>query len=132
MKHAPDLGVVQGVLEGFDPVRRLVCQRGERAHKSNYEASREFFAEEAGRAAAVSYPHVLRSEWYERLLNLAGRQASPAAWSCLYRLAESLHVNVSALVTQFEHEGWIVTEGKGAGSKVSVQQTLFDMTGLPS
>jgi hypothetical protein len=125
VSDTPDLGIGQGVLDGFEPSRRIVCQRGENAQKTPTEVAREFWAEEAGRAAAISYAHLQRSEWCERLMRLAGKEASPAAWTCLYRMADILHVNVTALVTQLELEGWIVSERKGAGSKLHVQPSLI-------
>jgi hypothetical protein len=120
--HGPSNTQQQPMLDGFDAPARIICYRG--LQPLGVDVSREFVAEEAGRAAAVSYAHLRRSPWFERLLALAGKSPQAGAWRCLYGLAEDIHVNVSALVTQLQHESWIVVEGSGPGSTVFVQPSL--------
>ena len=70
-------------------------------------AAREFWAEEAGRAAAVSLPALSRSEAFVELGRLAADASGPVAggWPLLYQAAEDIGVNITALVNQLRLEG---------------------------
>jgi hypothetical protein len=123
-EHGPVRNGTQAMLPGLEADLRIVCRRGEQYDRATGTVEREFRAEEAGRAAAVSLYHLRASPWFERLQGLAGSRHRAQAWQCLYALAEELGVNISALVTQLQHEDWIVVEGTGAGSVVHVQPHL--------
>ncbi len=114
-------------LPGIDAARELVCRRGLARSTNSGEAAREFWAEEAGRAAAVSLPALRQSAAFLELLDLAGRSPGPVpgAWPLLYRAAEDIGVNISALKTQLTLEGLIVVDSVGGKSVVHVQPTLL-------
>jgi len=102
-------------LEGFPSGRPIVCYRsgGPQAKAvSREEKAREFWAEEAGRAAAVSISALRRTAPFQELMEL-GRSSHGAVrvgWPLLYRSAEAISVNISALRKQLSLEGLIVIE----------------------
>jgi hypothetical protein len=129
-RDEPARGGSQGHFPGLEPTRRFICSRGEQPDKSPAHAAREFFAEEAGRAAAVSLEHLWRSEAFLRLVRFAGKISNGSAWTCLYQAAADIHVNISALVTQLELEGLIVVEKRDGKSLLYVQPSLVNLAGL--
>ncbi len=114
----------QGMLAGFEAADRIVCRRGEQADHSSQVAAREFFAEEAGRAAAVSPQHLRWAVSFHRLIQGGGRLSNASSWHYLYEAAADLGVNISALVTQLELEGLIVVETVAGKRLLHVQPTL--------
>ena len=98
------------------PTGPIACYRDPRAGGLRGAAlRREVFAEEAGRAAAVSWPHLRRADGFRDFLDLAnrGRASRPAGWPPLYRAAEAIGVNISALVRQLEAEGFVIVDRSG-------------------
>jgi hypothetical protein len=88
---------------------------------------REFWAEEAGRAAAVSYQALARSGAFQAFVRL--RQSGTAAangerWRLLYLAAEDIGINISALVKQLVLEGQIVIQSE-SGRQVIHPQPAF-------
>jgi hypothetical protein len=119
------------MLPGFEAEPEIVCLRragtgGRTAWTES--AEREFFAEEAGRAAAVSLEALRRSQPFIDLLALAGRTTGPVrqAWPLLYDAATEIGVNISALAKQLQLEGLIVIERTGGRSEVAVQSQLLE------
>jgi hypothetical protein len=125
-------------LPGFDVAPRIVCYRGAGQRKSpgwersaqggaDNESLREFWAEEAGRAAAVSYQALLRSDAFQAFLRLGQRGSlgvNRERWKLLYQAAEDIGVNISALVNQLEVEGRMVVHQEG-GRQVIYPQPAF-------
>ncbi len=111
---------------GFEEAPAIVCYRvaGTRERASGTVAEREFWAEEAGRAAAVSIPALMRTAGFRELMREARLARGPvrSAWPLLYRSAEAIGVNINALVKQLSLEGRIVVQGK----EVSVQSGLAE------
>ena len=106
----------QTAVPGMGPSDPIACYRDPRAGGLRGAAlRREVFAEEAGRAAAVSWPHLLRADGFRDFLDLAnrGRASRPAGWPPLYRAAEAIGVNISALVRQLEAEGFVIVDRSG-------------------
>jgi hypothetical protein len=117
-------------LPGFDEPYAIVCYRGAgRASGSSQQVEQEFWAEEAGRAAAVSIEALRQTDAFCRLLQDARRASGPVrhAWPLLYQSASAIGVNISALIKQLTYEGLIVVDGLGGRSTVTVQPAL---TGL--
>src|SRR3990172_3472313 len=103
-------------LPGFDEPPSIVCYRtprGSRALNSD-RLEREFWAEEAGRAAAISHEALRRTESFQELMRAATRARGPvrSAWPLLYKSATAIGVNITALVRQLELEGRILKQGK--------------------
>lgn len=128
----------QQALPGFGSPDKIVCHRSAshyRAHRPRQKSRgqedgvyREFWAEEAGRAAAVSYAALARSHAFRAFMRL--RQASTITanrerWRLLYLAAEDIGVNISALVKQLELEGQIVVEQEGGRQVMYPQPALF-------
>ena len=104
---------LQGLLPGFQG-SRIICYRKPEAHLSSSALSREFWAEEAGRAAAVSHEALSRSDAFRELLDLGARAHGPVrqGWPLLYKAAGDIGVNISSLVKQLTLEGAIAIAGK--------------------
>ena len=90
---------------------------------------REFFAEEALRAAAASFPHLIRTAAFQRFAHLAEQRlaSGPLGWSALYAAAEAIGVNISALVKQLEAEGVLHVERSRGQSILHPQPELGDL-----
>lgn len=118
----------QSSLPGFEAGPVITCHRSLRRGAPPEEQQREFWAEEAGRAAAISLPALARSESFQRLCRLGCRSSGPApgAWPLLYRAAGDIGANISALVTQLTLEGWIVVNREDGREKVYVQPALAE------
>ena len=106
----------QLALDGFAPGPPIVCYRSggpKTKPASQDERAREFWAEEAGRAAAVSISALKRIAPFQELMDLGrtSRGAVRAGWPLLYKSAEAISVNPTALKTQLSLEGYIVIEG---------------------
>ena len=126
-KDKPSGALSQLWLEGFATSERVVCRRGRQTDHSAEVAAREFWAEEAGRAAAVSLKHLRRSESFLHLIDGNGRLANSEAWTYLYQAASDIGVNISALVTQLEAEALIVVERRDGRNVVHVQPSLASL-----
>jgi hypothetical protein len=130
----------QASLPGFEPAPRIICYRGAGQRISwdrvrpthgvvDNASLREFWAEEAGRAAAVSYQALIRSDAFRAFLRLAQSgsvEVNGERWKLLYQAAEDIGVNISALVKQLEVEGRIVVHNEG-GRQVIYPQPAFLM-----
>ena len=106
----------QTAFPGMGPTGPVACYRDPRAGGLRGAAlRREVFAEEAGRAAAVSWPHLRRTDGFRDFMDLAnrGRASGTAGWPPLYRAAEAIGVNISALVKQLEAEGFVIVDRSG-------------------
>ena len=106
----------QTAFAGMRPGRTIACSRDPRAGGlRGEELRREYFAEEAGRGAAVSWPHLRRTDGFRDFLDLAtrGRASGTAGWPPLYRAAAAIGVNISALVRQLEAEGFLIVDRSG-------------------
>lgn len=119
------------MFDGFDRPAQIVCLRsaGQRLRSFGGETTdREFMAEEAGRAAAVSMPALRRSAAFCALLRSANRTAGtvPNAWAFLYEAAEEIGVNISALVKQLSLEGLITLVREDGRDLVHVQPALSE------
>ena len=132
LKSGPQLSMPE-----FGPPTRIVCHRRPSTWNSWGNTSRvgvggnvsrrEFWAEEAGRAAAISYEALAHSDAFRGFIRL--RQVSNAAvngerWRLLYLAAEHIGVNISALVKQLDLEGQIVIQKEG-GRRVIYPQPAF-------
>ena len=129
-----DLSVVQlgpqAALDGFLPNLTIACHRDRtRSARRDEEFRREYFAEEAGRAAAVSFPHLIRSEAFRHFTYLAEQRlaSEPPGWRALYTAAEDIGVNISALVKQLEVEGFLHVERSSGRSLLHPQPTLGNL-----
>jgi len=123
--HGPGAERAGPMLPGFEAPNRFVCRRGEQLDKSSLQAAKEFWAEEAGRAAAISHYHLQRSEAFLELMNSGTRLPRGRAWRCLYRAAEDISVNSNALVKQLSAEGLIAVETVEGGPTLRVQPALI-------
>lgn len=116
-------------LPGFDEPPVLVCRRGAGAGRatSNAVIEREFWAEEAGRAAAVSIGALRRCTPFREFLRLARSSNGPVpgGFPLLYEAAEAIGVNISALVKQLSLEGLIVVDAGSHGRVVYCQPALI-------
>ena len=120
----------QFTLQGFETPPKIVCYRrpeGRRAASNRLfdpNIDRESWAEQAGRAAAVSYEVLFRSDAFRAFIRL--RQSGTAAangerWRLLYQAAEDIGVNSSALVKQLELDGQIVVQKEGGRQVIHPQ-----------
>ena len=100
-------------LPGFELPAAIVCYRVAGPSTPATTAEREFWAEEAGRAAAVSIEALRRATPFCELMELGRTNRGPvrAGWPLLYRSAEAISVNPTALVKQLSLEGLIVLQG---------------------
>jgi hypothetical protein len=124
-EHGPSIRQPGQMLPGFEAPNRVVCRRGEEMNKSSVQASKEFRAEEAGRAAAISHYHLQRSEAFLELMYWGNRLTRGRAWRCLYQAAADISVNSNALVKQLSAEGLIVLELVDGARTVRVQPALL-------
>lgn len=118
----------QTPLPGFEAGHEIACYQTGRRSAPVTERHREFWAEEAGRAAAVSLPALARSDAFRRLPRVGRRSLGPAqeVWPLLYQAAEDIGVNISALVKQLSLEGWIVVVKEQGRERVYVQPALAE------
>jgi hypothetical protein len=132
LKSGPQLSMPE-----LGPPAKIVCHRGlgqmrplgRRPKPGTHwdKSRREFWAEEAGRAAAVSYEALARSDAFRafiRLRQVGSVAANGERWTLLYRAAEDIGVNISALVRQLELESQIVVQKEG-GRQVIHPQPVF-------
>ena len=132
LKPGPQLFMAE-----LGPPPKIVCHRRPSTWNSQGGTSwtgaggngsrREFWAEEAGRAAAVSYEALARSHAFRAFIRLR-QSGHPAAngerWRLLYLAAEDIGVNITALVKQLEFEGQIIVQ-KEDGRRVIYPQPAF-------
>ena len=113
-------------LPGFSDPPRIRCYRSGGLGRTQEVLAREFWAEEAGRAAAVSHEALADSGAFRELCELAARSqgAIAQAWPLLYRAAADIGVNITALTRQLSLEGRISLQGPG-GREVHVQPALL-------
>ena len=117
----------QGMLPGIEVERKIVCYRTPPSRlTSAIEKNREWFAEEGGRAAAVSLAALKRTDPFQRLITWRGDMPRATGWGLLYAAAEALGVNISALVTQLSAEGLITLIPEDGRNRVYVQPALLN------
>ena len=120
----------QAAFAGMHPSAPIACSRDPRAGGLHgTELRREVFAEGAGRGAAVSWPHLRRAAGFRDFLDLAtrGRASRTAGWRPLYRAAAAIGVNISALVTQLEVEGFLIVDRSGDRPVLHPQPSLGNL-----
>jgi len=121
---------LQGVFEGMVPNLTIACRRDQGTSKrSDEEARREFLAEEAGRAAAVSYPHLVQIYAFREFFYRSQRRtiSNREGWGLLYDAARAIGVNISALVKQLDAEGYLAVERSGERRILHVQPGMGDL-----
>ena len=117
----------QGMLPGIEVERKIVCYRTPPSKlTSAIETNREWFAEEAGRAAAVSLAALKRTDPFQRLMTWRGEMPRATGWGLLYAAAEAIGVNISALVTQLGAEGLIALIPEDGKNRAYVQPALLN------
>lgn len=116
----------QGAFEGFLPAPKIRCYRDTKHQHREGTFLREFWAEEAGRAAAVSYRALSRSAAF-LTFSSSTELSNSAAWSLLYEAASDIGVNASALVKQLRYEGYLSLEQQGSRSIIERQPALFGL-----
>ncbi|MDA1220268.1 MAG: hypothetical protein O2909_12675 [Chloroflexi bacterium] len=122
LKPGPQL-----LLPEFAPPTKIVCHRG---IGLSSPSRREFWAEEAGRAAAVSYEGLARSDAFRafiRLSQVGSATANGERWTLLYRAAKDIGINISALVKQLELEGQIVVQKEGGRQVIHPQPSFLGL-----
>jgi hypothetical protein len=125
-----DLHVVRTVpapmLPGFEAPPTVTCHRGLRRSLTPECIAREFWAEEAGRAAAVSFVALAQSQSFQELCEIASRVAGPVpgGFPLLYEAAKDIGVNITALVKQLTLEGRIEVRQESGRRTVCVQPSL--------
>jgi len=121
----------QAALEGFGVAPEIVCYRAGgrlRASARDDVAEREFWAEEAGRAAAVSLDALRRTDSFRSLLRAANQSKDYVrdGWPRLYEAAEAIGVNISALVKQLQFDGFIALVRISGKDQIFVQPQLTE------
>ena len=118
-------------LPGFDAPSRIKCYRktSPRWATRGSEWVREFWAEEAGRAAAVDHSALARSDAFRSFASVNTLIPNGQRWSLLYEAASDIGINISALVTQLELEGRIVIETQEGRKVVHVQPGMHKVIG---
>jgi hypothetical protein len=120
----------QPPLPGFDLPATLVCYRKpETSPRTHNMTSREFWAEEAGRAAAVCFAALGRSKAFRALIG-PRRRSNAEMWRLLYEAAWDIGVNRSALVTQLGREGRIVVQEENGRKVLYIQASLTTNEGV--
>jgi len=112
---------------GFDVPGQGACLASATRQSQDWKKHcREVWAEEAGRAAAVCYRSLARSESFQHLLLIAkgARSTNGERWRMLVEAAHDIGVNRSALVRQLELEGRIFIEQEGSSSVVYLQSSF--------
>jgi hypothetical protein len=87
----------------------------------------EVFAETAGLAAAIAEADLLRCSHFLRFRALAeqGGDLGGRGWQFLYRCAEAIGVNISALVRYFEQRGLCRVERSGGKARLIADARLI-------
>ena len=126
VSDAPSVHGQQQLLLDLEPPK-VICRRGEPYDRSSAQAQREFWAEEAGRAAAVSFSHLRRSTAFQELMSGDESHSNGENWACLYRAAEDIGVNSTALSKQLQFERFITIEVVAGHRILRVQPRLGDL-----
>ena len=118
----------QAALPGMVMNQKIACYRAAAVVIPERRSMHEYFAEEAGRAAAVSYPHLAQTESFRRLSDLARRRlaSNSTGWRLIYESAAAIGVNGPALVKQLREEGFIAVERMDGRNILYAQPTLGD------
>ena len=137
-RDLPELNIgPQLSMPELGPPAKIVCHRGfgqmrpsrrQQPRTPGNASWREFWAEEAGRAAAVSYEALGRSDAFRafiRLRQIGSVAANGERWTLLYQAAEDIGVNISALVKQLGLEGQIVVQKEGGRQVIHPQPSLM-------
>ena len=119
----------QAALPGMPVNPKIACHREKSVGSSRADWAREYFAEEAGRAAAVSYPHLLETPAFQQFIERAQRRLASTAscWPLLYKAAEQIGVNISALTKQLQEEGLLVIERHNGRPILYPQPALWNL-----
>ena len=131
-----DLEIVRAerpeALPGFDAPPLIACHRAGGGSLTPDSRAREFWAEEAGRAAAVSFEALALSQAFQTLCRTASEGSGPVprGFPLLYDAAEDIGVNITALVKQLTLEGWIVVTEESGRQVVYVQPRLDQPVGV--
>ena len=107
----------QLMLSGFEPqpIKLVVCRSTREIDRET--SKREFFTENAAIAAAISSADLNRTRPFLEFqrVTIRGGDLGGSGWSLLYRVAEDIGVNITALVRYFQQRGLchvIKDEGK--------------------
>ena len=103
--------------------RLIVCRSTRPADRAT--AEREFIAETAAIAAAIAGADLRRCAAFAEFRQLAARggELGGSGWRLLYRTAEAIGVNISALVTYLAQRGFImVVPGGGKQQLMAAPQ----------
>jgi hypothetical protein len=112
----------QAAFEGFLSAPVIRCYRETPRLRAGTEM-REFWAEEAGRAAAVSFQALARSTAFNALI-VEEKLDNGTAWRLLYEAAHDIGINASALVKQLGYEGYLTVETRGSRREIIRQPSL--------
>ena len=120
-------------LDGFEIERpRLIFCRGFSAPQPK-SAEREFMAENAALAAAIAGPDLARSGAFIRFQHLAalGGDLGSQGWQLLYKTAEDLGVNITALTKYLQQRGYFrIEELRGRRLLIAAPQLFGGLEGL--
>ena len=120
----------QAAFPGFETPKRFRCYRSatRQSYTSSEECKREFWAEEAGRAGAISHAALAQSDAFRALTKFASHSSvsNAESWRLLGQAARDIGVNPTALVKQLRLEGWITVETQGGRKILQLQPRLND------
>jgi hypothetical protein len=125
---SPDAGTSEGeqlTLFGAPPEFQLIECRA--VGSGRLLAPHEVFAETAGLAASIAEADLLRSAHFLQFRSLAerGGELGRYGWHLLYRCAEDIGVNISALRRYFEQRHLCRVEGFGDESRLVADAQLL-------
>lgn len=118
------------LLPGFEEPEKITCLRSPGRELRGAALAREFWAEEAGRAAAICYDALAKSPAFRLLGRLEGREGGATGWQLVVEAARDIGVNRSALVKQLSLEGRIAVVKEGGRQRLYVQPGLADVVSV--
>lgn len=127
---SPDAASQQLVFPGLEleapPV--IMCRSAGGAGHAGQPAQ-EFMAENAALAMTIALPDLQRCAAFASFQRLAadGGDLGSVGWTLLYRTAEFIGVNASALVTYFTHRGLCYVEWGGERRRLMAAPRLFEI-----
>jgi hypothetical protein len=109
----------------------IMCRSAGGAGRAGQPAQ-EFMAENAALAMTIALPDLQRCAAFAAFQRLAadGGDLGAVGWTLLYRTAEFIGVNATALVTYFTHRGLCYVERGGDRSRLMAAPRLFEVDHL--